>query len=123
MVSNASDDFPDPLGPVTTVNLPSGRSTSTPLRLFWRAPRISTQPRSNGAVTHSFSASFELTGDYPSGTRRSQIPRSRGCLARRVPRLAGHGRRIIHALEVFGESARNSGREVRAPRKKLAAIL
>src|ERR1051325_514742 len=25
-----------------------------------------------------------LTGDYPSGTRRSQIPRSRGCLARRI---------------------------------------
>ncbi len=26
--------------PVTTINLPSGRSRSIPLRLFWRAPRI-----------------------------------------------------------------------------------
>src|SRR5213076_3283612 len=72
MVSKASDDLPEPLGPVTTVNLPNGRSTSMPLRLFWRAPRISTQPRSAGAVTHSFSATFEPTGDYPSGGKESQ---------------------------------------------------
>src|SRR5919108_2873698 len=63
MVSNASDDFPLPLGPVTTVNFPSGRSTSIPLRLFWRAPRISTHPISAGALTHSFSTAFEPTGN------------------------------------------------------------
>src|SRR6266513_2570025 len=58
-----------------TVNFPSGRSTSTPLRLFWRAPRISTQPRSAGAVTHFFSATFEPTGDYPRCEPKSQILR------------------------------------------------
>src|SRR5216684_301096 len=62
MVSKASDDFPEPLGPVTTVNLPSGRSTSTPLRLFWRAPQTSTQFAAAGSVTHFFSVTFEPTG-------------------------------------------------------------
>src|SRR5690606_42032207 len=40
-VSNASDDFPDPLTPVTTTSLSRGISTSTFCRLFSRAPRIS----------------------------------------------------------------------------------
>ena len=57
--------MPLPLGPVMTVSFPRGRSTSMPLRLFWRAPRISTQPAAAGAVTHAFSATFEPTGDYP----------------------------------------------------------
>src|SRR5437762_8345414 len=56
-----------------TLNFPSGRSRSIPLRLFWRAPRISTQPRSGGAVTHVFSAVVEPTGDYPIARTRSQI--------------------------------------------------
>src|ERR1700736_1458072 len=73
MVSKARLDLPDPLGPVITVNFPSGRSTSTPLRLFWRAPRISTHPRSAGAVTHFFSATFEPTGNNPRWHNNSQI--------------------------------------------------
>src|SRR6516165_5509792 len=73
MVSNASDDFPEPLGPVTTVNFPSGRSTSTPLRLFWRAPRISMHPCTAGGVTHSCSASLEPTGDNSRSQLHSQI--------------------------------------------------
>src|SRR5262245_19869917 len=40
-VSKASDDFPDPLTPVTTTSLSRGISTSTFFRLFSRAPRIS----------------------------------------------------------------------------------
>src|ERR1700747_451688 len=63
MVSKASDDFPLPLGPVTTVSFPSGRSRSMPLRLFWRAPRISMQPRSAGSLTLSFFPFLEHTGD------------------------------------------------------------
>src|SRR6266513_1770335 len=63
MVSKASDDFPLPLGPVTTVSFPSGRSRSMPLRLFWRAPRISTHPCSVGALTLFFSLFLEPTGD------------------------------------------------------------
>src|ERR1044071_2882619 len=67
MVSKASDDFPLPLGPVTTVNFPSARSRSIPLRLFWRAPRISTQPRSAGAVTQFLASTSEPTGNYRLG--------------------------------------------------------
>src|SRR5207248_10643729 len=63
MVSKASDDFPLPLGPVTTLSFPSGRSRSMPLRLFWRAPRISTHPRSAKALTMFFSPLLEPTGD------------------------------------------------------------
>src|SRR5882762_10062151 len=63
MVSKASEDFPLPLGPVTTVSFPSGRSRSMPLRLFWRAPRISTQLRSAGALMLSFFPFLEATGD------------------------------------------------------------
>lgn len=39
MVSKASDDFPEPDGPVTTVIARRGISRSNPLRLCWRAPR------------------------------------------------------------------------------------
>src|SRR6266481_4807745 len=63
MVSNARLDFPLPLGPVTTLSFPSGRSRSIPLRLFWRAPRISTHPRSARALTLSFFPFLEPTGD------------------------------------------------------------
>src|ERR1035438_2110703 len=38
MLSNASDDFPDPLSPVITVRLLRGISTSMFFRLCWRAP-------------------------------------------------------------------------------------
>src|SRR5947209_17380888 len=73
MVSKARLDLPLPLGPVMTVNSPRGRSRSIPLRLFWRAPRISTQPVSVGAVTQGFSAIFEPTEDYPITGTGSQI--------------------------------------------------
>src|SRR5437762_11749101 len=63
MVSNARLDLPLPLGPVTTVSFPSGRSRSIPLRLFWRAPRISTHPYSVGALTLFFAPFLEPTGD------------------------------------------------------------
>src|SRR5580658_648072 len=38
MVSNASDDLPEPLSPVITVRLLRGISTSMFFRLCWRAP-------------------------------------------------------------------------------------
>src|SRR2546423_15581862 len=56
-----------------TVNFPSARSRSIPLRLFGRAPRISTRPLSGGAVTQGFSAVVEPTVDYPIAGTRSQI--------------------------------------------------
>ena len=39
MVSNASDDLPDPLRPVITVKALRGISTLMFFRLCWRAPR------------------------------------------------------------------------------------
>src|SRR5579863_231713 len=39
MVSKASEDLPDPLRPVITVNALRGMSTLMFLRLCWRAPR------------------------------------------------------------------------------------
>src|SRR5580692_10079317 len=38
MVSNARDDFPEPLSPVITVRVLRGISTSIFFRLCWRAP-------------------------------------------------------------------------------------
>src|SRR5436190_22207886 len=73
MVSNARLDLPLPLGPVTTVSFPSGRSRSITLRLFWRAPRISIQPHSDGAATYSFLTAFEPTRDNSRYWRASQI--------------------------------------------------
>src|ERR1017187_6824920 len=61
-----------------TVIFPRARSTSRPLRLFWRAPRISTQPASGGSTgtaTRFSSATFEPTNDYPRWRRSSQIVR------------------------------------------------
>src|SRR5439155_4678141 len=63
MVSKARLDLPLPLGPVTTVSLPSGRSTSIPLRLFWRAPRISMHSVAADAAPRFFSIAFKPTGD------------------------------------------------------------
>src|SRR4030095_16697557 len=73
MVSNARLDLPLPLGPVTTVNFPSGRSTSTPLRLFWRAPRISMQSLATGSLRCSVLVIFEPTGNIRCQSSSSQI--------------------------------------------------
>src|SRR5437588_6922002 len=97
MVSKASDDFPLPLGPVTTVSFPSGRSRSMPLRLFWRAPRISTHPRAAPKAfgrAQFFSTAFEPTGDYSRMRCPSQILR-----AMRPAGLAETGRQLF-ALRV-----------------------
>src|SRR5206468_5664429 len=71
--SKARLDFPEPLGPVTTVNFPSRRSTSMPLRLFWRAPRISMQSAAARFEARYFSATFEPTGDNSRWQTNSQI--------------------------------------------------
>src|SRR5713101_8906894 len=74
MVSNARLDLPLPLGPVTIVSLPSGRSTSIPLRLFWRAPRISMHSVAADAAPRFFSITFEPTGDDSRCAGGAQIP-------------------------------------------------
>src|SRR4051795_1071636 len=47
-----SELFPDPATPVTTTSTPSGMSTSTPCRLWVRAPRTSITP--DGVRTNGF---------------------------------------------------------------------
>src|SRR5689334_12807040 len=44
MVSKASDDLPEPLGPVTTTSRSRGRLTVMFCRLCWRAPRTTSKP-------------------------------------------------------------------------------
>src|SRR3990170_3580569 len=44
MVSNASDDFPEPETPVITTSLSRGISRSIPFRLCSRAPRMTILP-------------------------------------------------------------------------------
>src|SRR5207253_11191564 len=103
MVSKARLDLPLPLGPVTTVSLPSGRSTLMPLRLFLRAPRISMQSFDADAAARPFLAIFKPTGDDSRLQRASQILYPLRCPKRRAqgavsfPRVASFkGRRLSH---------------------------
>jgi hypothetical protein len=65
-----------------TVNFPSGRSTSIPLRLFWRAPRISMQSFCAEVTTRFLFPIFEPTKDSPELRGDTQIfPRERTPLA------------------------------------------
>src|SRR4029453_17355129 len=107
MVSNARLDLPLPLGPVTTVSLPSGRSTSIALRLFWRAPRIWMQSFASGPVTRSFFATFEPTGNDSRLRRGSQISGGSAGASPAVSRasrdtgwLFGGGPAVPHELRV-----------------------
>jgi len=56
MLSNASDDLPEPIGPVTTVSAPNDSSTSRFFRLFWRAPRRIAVPGHRGQRERSVCA-------------------------------------------------------------------
>src|SRR5690349_24298141 len=71
MVSNARDDFPDPLTPVTTVSAARGNATSMFLRLFWRAPWSRTNPASSSGRSGAGTArSYQTRGaarENPSG--------------------------------------------------------
>jgi hypothetical protein len=49
-VSNASDDFPEPLTPVMMISRPDGSVTSTFFRLCVRAPRTMSGPRAGGVT-------------------------------------------------------------------------
>src|SRR4051794_32561749 len=51
MVSNASEDLPDPLGPVNTTTLPRGKDTETFFRLCWRAPTTTSRSMEGGTVS------------------------------------------------------------------------
>src|SRR6516164_4841877 len=99
MVSNAKEDFPEPLGPVTTVNLPSGRSTSMPLRLFWRAPRTSIQPTASTSARF-FVAIVEPTGDYRGASSTAQLRLQRNYTSRPRPPDNASGQLLAYGLAV-----------------------
>src|SRR4029077_14488880 len=104
MVAKATYDLPEPLGPVMTVNFPSGRSTSMPLRLFCREPRISMQSFGAAVIPRSLFPIFEPTGDSSRSPLASQI--FRGAHAAGVLRSAA-GRTV--------QKHRKSGVDVSAP--------
>ena len=63
IVSNASEDLPDPESPVMTISLSLGRSISTLARLCVRAPRISMDFINRGEFA-----------DQPANIRRPATP-------------------------------------------------
>src|SRR5215467_9478429 len=88
MVSNARDDFPEPLSPVMTTRRSRGMSTQRFLRLCWRAPRtaitlltvmIPRQPRvGEGARGRWFfplplASSLPLSGQHLEPKRLAQL--------------------------------------------------
>src|SRR6266403_2626187 len=110
MVSNARLDLPLPLGPVTTVSFPSGRSRSIPLRLFWRAPRISTQSFRAGAARLCFLPIFEPTGNIRCQSSGSQI-----LGGARAPRPQCHAPRGTLSGFSAGAPKRAGGEPARPP--------
>lgn len=80
MVSKASDDFPEPDGPVTTVIARRGISRSNPLRLCWRAPRtvicdfILADPVSKGSSRASSQRAVRADGANGSGDSEDETP-------------------------------------------------
>src|SRR5688572_25894851 len=88
MVSKASDDFPDPLTPVTMTSLPDGSVTSMFLRLCVRAPLTTSGPRVGLLDGSGFEGvCFEGvgTGSYFRETVRKQ------CYYSALPRAASRG--------------------------------
>ena len=62
IVSNASEDFPEPDTPVTTVTRSWGMATETFLRLFCRAPWIRSQSERDSGRAFTIDHSTALGG-------------------------------------------------------------
>src|ERR1700730_16550799 len=80
MVSNASEDFPDPDNPVMTVSVLRGISTLIFLRLCWRAPRTTSLVRPmiprlppQEPLAHSADTEARITFHHSSGIDRGQL--------------------------------------------------
>src|SRR5258705_5454275 len=84
-----------------TVNFPSGRSTSMPLRLFWRAPRISMQSFGAGVTTRSLFPIFEPTIDSSKLCGGSQIFRGAHAVACSGRPLADRFRSVANPVSIF----------------------
>ena len=74
-MSKASDDFPDPLTPVTTVNEARGKETSMFLRLFCRAPKRRTIG-TPALAERSGTARFSQRRDPLSNGDADRVPRA-----------------------------------------------
>src|SRR5260221_3886658 len=100
MVSNASEDFPEPLTPVTTVMALCGISTLIFLRLWTRAPRTRMDSCSGGAFVVAWVISLVAKGK-PRQRVSSALPKLQ------IIRLLSKGgkRRISVGVRV-GESTR-----------------
>jgi hypothetical protein len=92
MVSNTSDDFPDPDTPVTTVSRRFGMSSDTSRRLFSRAPRTRIAPY--GSCPSATSTSTPRTA------LRGTTPRTAG--TERLPGRQQHG-------TPYGDRVRQAG--------------
>src|ERR1700731_3861173 len=91
MVSNASDDFPDPERPVKTINSSRGSRTSTFLRLCSRAPRIVRSVVVVGSATdpsYRAAARYERMFDSADG---AELPAQLGDLVAEAGRLLQAG--------------------------------
>ena len=75
----SSDDFPPPLAPVTTTSRSRGRSTSTPTRLFSRAPRtaMASAAFASAAVSVVASSGWVIAGRVAATARFAD--QSAGC--------------------------------------------
>src|SRR3954462_9344743 len=85
MVSNASDDLPEPATPGNTINWSRGSSRSTLRRLCSRAPRITIELL-DGTATGRI-----VPGDGPDRTN-VRSPNSQSSPAVDEPIFGGHGR-------------------------------
>src|SRR4030095_8882563 len=98
MVSNASEDFPEPLTPVMIASLPAGRVTSTFLRLCVRAPRTMSGLRAFGVCVGGGVAVFEVdTVTNSSGSVNRHRTTGHG-FAQSPPRLLPPTHRATEAL-------------------------
>src|SRR5450759_5162652 len=94
MVSNASDDFPEPDRPVKTINSSRGSRTSTSLRLCSRAPRIVRSVLVVGSATGS---SYRAVPGY----ERMFVSADGAELAAQLVDLVAQPRRLLEP-EVLG---------------------
>jgi hypothetical protein len=74
MVSKASDDLPEPDRPVNTTSRSRGISTSMPLRLCSRAPRIAITRRSVALVSEALASEMRLPARRPFSNRSFMKP-------------------------------------------------
>src|SRR5688500_48303 len=90
MVSNASEDLPEPDKPVNTASLSRGISTSMFFRLCSRAPRIVIARVPEPALVWRFALSTSSISAFPGAWRRATL----GAHGQGRPRPGADGRKL-----------------------------